>query len=365
MTIQQLPTYSGEIPALGQGQNRFNQNVSDKLAYDAELVPAQNTYATEANALAVEIQNNADEVENAVSQLGVPSITPVIIATAGQVDFNIGTNLKLIYINKDTAILNSDDFTYDGATGILSLAAPALGGEEFQFGFNFLPSSVIQGSVAPIYSPRYYGDSVTVDYQSPTTALYASELFEVEVDGVTQRPGEDFTCVLGGFIRFNSPPWGDGSPNVDPKNPKSASIDISINLPKVVAIDPLVEQRLQDVETEAASNTQGVATNTQSISNLNPDKKIDEATGIITRVKNVTERVITTATPVTYTLDMSTFLESDEFIVSPLVDAPDITLIVDEGLFEMPDGTTDTAVTLTTFASAKFLKVGSNFRLGS
>lgn len=99
------------------------------------------------------------------------------------------------------------------------------------------------------------------------------------------------------------------------------------------------------------------------LSKLTPDKKIDEATGIITRVKNVTERVITTVTAVTYTLDMSAFVAGDEFIVIPTVDAPDITLIVDEDLFEMPDGTTGTTITLTTFATARFVKSSSNFKL--
>lgn len=67
MTIQQLPTYTGEIPALGQEQSQFNTNVSDKLAYDAQLVPAQNTYATEANALAVQVQSYASDSESSAA----------------------------------------------------------------------------------------------------------------------------------------------------------------------------------------------------------------------------------------------------------------------------------------------------------
>lgn len=67
MTIQQLPVYTGEIPALGQEQSQFNTNVSDKLAYDAQLVPAQNTYATEANALAAQAQSDASDAESSAA----------------------------------------------------------------------------------------------------------------------------------------------------------------------------------------------------------------------------------------------------------------------------------------------------------
>lgn len=67
MTIQQLPVYTGEIPALGQEQSKFNTNVSDKLAYDAQLVPAQNIYATEANALADQVQSDASDAESSAA----------------------------------------------------------------------------------------------------------------------------------------------------------------------------------------------------------------------------------------------------------------------------------------------------------
>lgn len=67
MTIQQLPVYTGEIPALGQEQSQFNTNVSDKLAYDAQLVPAQNVYATEANALAAQVQSDASDAESSAA----------------------------------------------------------------------------------------------------------------------------------------------------------------------------------------------------------------------------------------------------------------------------------------------------------
>lgn len=67
MTIQQLPVYTGEIPALGQEQSQFNTNVSDKLAYDAQLVPAQNIYATEANALAAQVESDASDAESSAA----------------------------------------------------------------------------------------------------------------------------------------------------------------------------------------------------------------------------------------------------------------------------------------------------------
>lgn len=67
MTIQQLPTYTGQIPALGQEQSEFNTNVANKLAYDAQLVPAQNTYATEANALAAGVESSAADAASSAT----------------------------------------------------------------------------------------------------------------------------------------------------------------------------------------------------------------------------------------------------------------------------------------------------------
>lgn len=232
-------------------------------------------------------------------------------------------------------------------------------------------------SVLPLLSPRYYGDGSTTEFQSRASAQYMDELFDVRIDGVSQRPGSDFECIAGGLIRFHEPPWGDGQPNTDPWNPTSANIDILWYQPFISSTTSDFEQRLQVVEAlstqnetdvdalETLTTTQGnsITANEGSIAALTPDSVTDEATGTIARTKSVTERIITTGTAVTYTLDMSTFVASDEFIVTPTLDAPDITLVVDEGLFEMPDGTTDTTVTLTTFAKASFVKVGANFKL--
>lgn len=244
-------------------------------------------------------------------------------------------------------------------------------------------------SVLPLLSPRYYGDGSTTEFQSRASAQYMDELFDVRIDGVSQRPGPeagggDFECIAGGIIKLHRPPWGDGLISPDPEDPTSAVIDILWYQPFISSTTSDFEQRLQVVETRSSQNetdvdaletlttTQGdsitenensILENENSITALIPDSVTDEATGTITRSKKITERIVTTSTAVTYTLDMSTFVAGDEFTVIPTVDAPDITLIVDEDLFEMPDGTTDTTVTLTTFATARFVKSGLNFKL--
>lgn len=144
MTIQQLPVYTGEIPTLGQGQSEFNTNVSDKLAYDSLLIPAQNIYANEANALAAEVEANASIAEDAVAEIGVPSLGLPVIASAGQTVFQVGKDLKLVYVNKGGEILQTPtQFTYDILTGDVTLVTPAVAGESYQFGYNSLPSSTL------------------------------------------------------------------------------------------------------------------------------------------------------------------------------------------------------------------------------
>lgn len=130
MAIQQLPVYTGEIPALGQEQSRFNTNVSDKLAYDAILVSAQNVYAEEANALA--------------ESFGLPRTLAVIEATEGQTQFFVGTGLSRVSVNRDGTQPFDDTFSYNDLTGYVSIIGeglPVEAGEKFQFGVNFIPAS--------------------------------------------------------------------------------------------------------------------------------------------------------------------------------------------------------------------------------
>lgn len=55
MAIAALPLYVGTPPNRGQGQTEFNVNEANWISYTTTFQPLFNTFATEANALAVEV----------------------------------------------------------------------------------------------------------------------------------------------------------------------------------------------------------------------------------------------------------------------------------------------------------------------
>lgn len=61
MAISALPLYSGTPPNRAQSQNDFNSNMATWISYTTTFQPIYNTFATQANALAVEVNGYASD----------------------------------------------------------------------------------------------------------------------------------------------------------------------------------------------------------------------------------------------------------------------------------------------------------------
>lgn len=87
MPITPIPEYTGEAPNRSQSQSDFNTNVADSLAFSLGLPEEINTFAVEANALAVEVEGNAEaaaasEAAALVSELNAQESAETAAATA-------------------------------------------------------------------------------------------------------------------------------------------------------------------------------------------------------------------------------------------------------------------------------------------
>jgi hypothetical protein len=60
MAITPLPLYGGTAPNRAQSQSEFNTNMASWISYTTTFQPAYNTFATQANALAVEVEDLKD-----------------------------------------------------------------------------------------------------------------------------------------------------------------------------------------------------------------------------------------------------------------------------------------------------------------
>lgn len=61
MAISALPLYSGTAPNRTQDQSAFNTNMANWISYTTTFQPLYNTFATQANALALEVSGYADD----------------------------------------------------------------------------------------------------------------------------------------------------------------------------------------------------------------------------------------------------------------------------------------------------------------
>jgi hypothetical protein len=60
MAITPLPLYGGTAPNRAQSQSEFNTNIASRISYTTTFQPAYNIFATQANALAVEVEDLKD-----------------------------------------------------------------------------------------------------------------------------------------------------------------------------------------------------------------------------------------------------------------------------------------------------------------
>jgi hypothetical protein len=110
-----------------------------------------------------EVSNGLDAggnpIDTSVSRLGVthltvngitreifentgPVVLPPIVATQGQTEFNIGTDLYGIQVNRDGTIEQRSKWSYSTTTGVLTLVGDAASaGETFEFTTRALPSA--------------------------------------------------------------------------------------------------------------------------------------------------------------------------------------------------------------------------------
>lgn len=96
-----------------------------------------------------EVADNIDAIkevaDNLPIEVPVNKVLPPVAAIAGQTKFNIGKSLQSIQVNRSGTIEQTDQYSYDKNTGIVTLLNdPAQAGEKFQFTYGIPPAQGIE-----------------------------------------------------------------------------------------------------------------------------------------------------------------------------------------------------------------------------
>lgn len=88
MTISALPLYSGTPPNRAQSQTDFNANMATWISYTTTFQPLYNTFATQANALAVEVNGYKVSAEGTLADTEQVYAAAVVAKNASEAAAN-------------------------------------------------------------------------------------------------------------------------------------------------------------------------------------------------------------------------------------------------------------------------------------
>lgn len=136
MAISALPLYSGTAPDRAQSQTDFNVNMATWISYTTTFQPLYNTFATQANALAVEVNGYATDAADTLSDTQAVYDATVIAKNAADAAANYKGDWSSLTgaLNKPATVTHAGGFwALKNNLANVTTSTPSIGNADWEF----------------------------------------------------------------------------------------------------------------------------------------------------------------------------------------------------------------------------------------
>lgn len=198
MAISALPLYSGTAPNRTQDQSTFNTNMANWISYTTTFQPLYNTFATQANALAVEVNGYAtDAADTLVATQAVYDAT-VIAKNAAEAaaDYKGLWSSLSGALNKPATVFHSGGFwALNNNLANVTASAPSITNADWTFvsGTRWQPTQTDNFNAQP---NGFWHAQITTAKNAQLVAMVAGDFVVISNDATS---AENLTVVNAGY----------------------------------------------------------------------------------------------------------------------------------------------------------------------